>query len=127
MSAPTYHLVPHPVVQREGLFRVSWAVTDGIGGPVLASGHRRTKGSAQLDVTIAKALIKPSPRRILQDRLAGIVGWLDRQGLQVDARIDEGGRVCVRPLCACSTRDEVRVLRAFLAITGAVRWEACRG
>lgn len=130
MSAPTFRHFPRQNVWFVRPFRWDWEITDGIGGPVIVNehdeplaGHRWTRGSAELDAAIASARCSPSPRRILEERLAWVVGRLHRNGLPVKATIDERDRVCVRPLCACSTYDEVRILREFLAITSAVRWE----
>lgn len=127
MTAATYDRFPHHCVRYVRPFRWDWEVTDGIGGHILTdddgkplAGHRWTRGSAQLDAAIAAALSKPSPRLVLEQRLSTIVGQLDRQGLQVEVSIDERDRVCVRPLCACTTWDRVRIARAFLAITAHV-------
>lgn len=114
-----YNRLPVRDVRRVRLGRWVWLVTDGIGGPILAAGHARTRGAAEVDSSLAQADCKPS----LLVRVERAADRLRRECLPVRVRVDELGRVCVRPVCACTTRDEVRVLAAFLAITGAVRWE----
>lgn len=123
MTAPTYRLFPHKHVWRTGLFHVEWEITDGIGGPVLESGHRRTRASADLDAGMAQALCKPHPALVLEQRLAPIVARLDREGLRVKVSVDERLRVCVRPLCPCSDRDHRHVMQEFARIASSVRWE----
>jgi hypothetical protein len=122
VTAPTYTRFPavHPF--RLGLLRWAWEVTDGYTGPVLATGTTRTRRGAQIAASFAAAGCEPA----LSLRLQWIADRLRREGLRVSVRLDEKGRACVRPLCACSTRDEVRVLRAFLALTSNVRWEVRR-
>jgi hypothetical protein len=59
----------------------------------------------------------------LADTVAAVVDRLHADGIDVSAEVDAQGRVCVHPLCACSDRDHRRVMAAFLAIAGVVRWE----
>jgi hypothetical protein len=122
VTAPTYTRFPATHPFRLGLLRWAWEVTDGYTGPVLATGTTRTRRGAQIAASFAAAACEPA----LSLRLQWIADRLRREGLRVSVRLDEQDRVCVRPLCACSTRDEVRVLRAFLAITRTVRWEGSR-
>lgn len=100
-----------------GLFRWQWEITDGIGGRVLAEGHTFTRVGADTDSIRAQIDCEPS----LALRVEQAADRLLRKGLPVRARLDEQNRVCVTPLCPCSTRDEVRMLAAFLAVTPDVR------
>lgn len=125
MTAPTYRLFlyrPEPI--RVGLCRWAWMVGDGY-LIVLAEGATPTRWGARR----ARDRFAGQCRSVaeaaeleLKAALAEVVEQLHADGIDVVAELDERGRVCVRPLCACSTRDEVRVLAAFLAITSAVRW-----
>lgn len=126
MTATFLH-APHQIVRYVRPFRWAWEVTDGWAGPILIdgrgkplAGHRWTKGGAQLDAAIAAGLCKPSPRLVLEQRLTSVVARLDRADLRVEFRIDERDRVCVRPLCPCSTRDRVLIAREFLAVAAKV-------
>lgn len=119
MTAPTYTRFTAVHAVHLGLLRWAWEVTDGYTGPLLATGTCHTRRGAQIAGTFAAAACVPS----LGLRLEWTADRLRREGLPVLVRVDEQGRVCVRPQCACSTWDEVRVLRAFLALTSAVRWE----
>lgn len=119
MTAPTYTRFQATHTFRLRPFRWAWEVTDGHTGPVLATGTTRTRRGAQIAAAFAAAACEPA----LSLRLEWAADRLRREGLPVQVAVDEQGRVCVRPLCPCSTRDEVRVLRVFLALTSAVRWE----
>lgn len=113
----TYSRFAHRHTPRRVGLRWAWEITDGIGGSVLAEGRAWTRIGANEASILAQIACEPSLALLVEraaDRLA-------RQGLPVRARLDEQDRVCVTPLCACSTRDEVRVLREFLAITPNVR------
>lgn len=55
--------------------------------------------------------------------LDAVVDRLHATGIDVTADLDDKGRVCVHPTCACSDRDHRRVMAAFLAIASVVRWE----
>jgi hypothetical protein len=115
----TYFRSPHRNVWCVRPFRWDWEVTDGIGGRVLHSGHRWTRAGALLDADLALLDCEPA----LQLQLDRTAERLTREGLPVTVRLDDQNRACVRFLCACSTRDEVRVLGEFLAITANVRRE----
>jgi hypothetical protein len=123
MTTPTYRLFAyHGHLIGGRLFRRTWRVTDGRTDVVLASGTAFTRRGAERARATAAAGCEPC----LALRLELVADRLGREGLHVAVRLDAQDRVCVRPLCACSTRDEVRVLRAFLALTSAVRWEVSR-
>jgi hypothetical protein len=122
VTAPTYTRFPATHPFRLGLLRWAWEVTDGYTGPVLATGTTRTRRGAQIAASFAAAGCEPA----LSLRLQWVADRLRREGLRVSVRLDEQDRARVRSLCACSTRDEVRVLAAFLALTSAVRWEGSR-
>jgi hypothetical protein len=108
---------------RRGLLAWEWQVTDGIGGTLLASGHRRTRRAALSDAMLAAAECRPwTPQGQLLADLDVVVERLHAAGIDVSAEVDERGRVCVRPLCACSDVDHRRVLLAFCRIVGPVRW-----
>lgn len=122
MTAPTYRdRIVYGLTSDGGrLGHRTWEVTDGIGGPLLLSGWALTRAAAERAAADAAATCVPwTP----QCDLDAIVERLHAEGLDVEAHYDDQSRVRVRPLCACSTWDEVRVLRAFLALTSAVRWE----
>jgi hypothetical protein len=117
-ARPTYRRFARYDVYRRGLLNWEWQVTDGIGGKLLLSGHRWTRTGAALDAALAAAICVEA----FEVRLERICDRLAADGLHVEVSVDEQDRVCVRPLCACSTRDEVRVLAAFLALTSDVLW-----
>ncbi|GIE46392.1 hypothetical protein [Actinoplanes lobatus] len=119
MTAPTYRLFAFYNVTGGHLGHYDWEVTDGIGGPLLASGRSRTKRGAERAAADAAA----SCEEAIESRLERVRTRLAADGVRVDVRLDEQGRVCVHPACACSDVDHRRVMRAFLAIAGAVRWE----
>lgn len=119
MTAPTYRRFTYlPMPTRVGPFRWAWEVTDGIGGPVLLSGTTRTRGGADRARVFASAQCEPA----LELRLDWIVSRLHDDGIDVEFSVDERRHVCVKPCCKVSTRDEVRALREFLAITSDVEW-----
>lgn len=60
--------------------------------------------------------------KAFRDALDAVCERLHADGIDVSAEVDERGRVCVRPLCACSDVDHRRVLLAFCRIVGPVRW-----
>jgi hypothetical protein len=122
VTAPTYRLCARINVHRTGFARWAWEVTDGLVGPLLASGTTWTRGGAEVDGALAAAGCEPC----LALQMERVADRLRREGLPVVARLDEQDRVCVRPLCACSDVDHRRVMRAFLAITRTVRWEGSR-
>jgi hypothetical protein len=110
-------------VYRRGLLNWEWQVTDGIGGLLLASGHRRTRRAALQGAMLATVSCRPwTPQGQLLADLDVVVERLHAAGIDVSAEVDERGRVCVRPACACSDRDHRRIMREFCAIVGPVRW-----
>lgn len=115
----TYSRFAHPHVWRTGLLRWDWEITDGLGGRVLDSGHAWTRVGADIESITAQIACEPS----LALRLEQITDRLGREGIPVVARLDEQERVCVRPTCPCSDRDHRRVMKAFAAQVGPVRWE----
>lgn len=119
MTAPTYYRFPAYGPTGGHLGHRTWEVTDGTGGPLLASGWSWTKRCARHAAAEAAA----SCEEAIESRLERVRTRLAADGLRVTVRLDEQGRVCVHPLCACSDRDHRRVMRAFFAITSAVLWE----
>jgi hypothetical protein len=63
-----------------------------------------------------------TPKAALLEDLAEVCERLHQDGIDVSAEVDERGRVCVRPACACSDKDHRRIMREFCAIVGPVRW-----
>lgn len=124
MSAPRFHLFAHIVgPHRVRALRWHWAVRDGYVGPIVAQGRSWTERGAQWRAARAVRRIEQAPLLTMERRIAKASARLRRAGIPVEVRMDRGV-VCVRPLCACSTADEVRVLAAFLAITSAVVWDS---
>lgn len=122
MTAPTYRLFAHHSARRVHLLWWAWEVADGYTGPLLAHGYRLTRRGAQHAAARYAAVCE----RWEDAQLAAIVARLHEDGIDVSARYDEQRRVCVRPCCEWTTRDEVRTLRAFLAITADVVLEVAR-
>lgn len=110
-----------PMPRRIRLGRWSWQITDGMTGPVLATGTAPTERAALRRRIHTELRCRPE-----QERLDAICRELLADGIEVRARYDERHRVCVRPCCEVSTRDEVRALGAFLAITADVVLEVAR-
>jgi hypothetical protein len=110
---------------RRGLLAWEWQVTDGIGGTLLASGHRRTRRAALSDAMLAAAECRPwTPQGQLLADLDQVVERLHADGIDVSAEVDERGRVCVHPLCPCTGRQRWRAMQAFcLTIHEPIRWE----
>lgn len=121
MNPPTYRNFTHYGPRYVRPLRWAWYVTDGIGGPLLLSGHRLTKRAAQRAAARAAATCV-SWESALTAQLAEVVARLHADGIDVTARLDRG-RVCVRPCCPCSDRDHRRAMAAFLAVTSTVAWE----
>jgi hypothetical protein len=117
-----YAAFPHtPMPRRIRFGRWEWQITDGMTGPVLASGTAPTRGAA-----LRRRIHAELRCRSEQERLDAICAELHEQGIDVEAHYDKAHRVCVRPCCDVSTRDETRALAQFLAITSAVVWEVAR-
>jgi hypothetical protein len=119
-ARPIYREWLHtPMPMRVGA-RWVWEVDDGY-LHVLAHDTAWTRWGAMRARDRFAATCRTPEAALLED-LAEVCERLHQVGIDVSAEVDEQGRVCVRPLCVCSTRDEVRVLAAFLALTGAVLW-----
>jgi hypothetical protein len=112
-------------VYRRGLLAWEWQVTDGIGGRLLASGHRRTRRAALSDAMLAAAECRPwTPQGQLLADLDVVVERLHADGIDVSAEVDERGRVCVHPLCPCTGRQRWQAMQAFcLTLHEPIRWE----
>lgn len=96
----------------------TWEVTDGIGGPVLASGWAFTRRGAGRAASAAAGRCEEA----IESRLGRLRDRFARDGLRLDVSVDDRGRVCVRPRCVCSDRDHRRVLLAFCRVVGPVLW-----
>jgi hypothetical protein len=120
MSAPTYREFLHtPMPVRLG-HRWSWHVGDGY-LTILGDGTTFTRwGAMRARDRFARTC--RTPMAALLADLDAAIRRLRDAGIDVTARIDERGRVCVRSECACSDRDHRRVMREFLALTTAVLW-----
>jgi hypothetical protein len=118
------NFVHTPMPRRERFGCWSWLITDGMTGSALASGFAPTEQIALRHRLQAESRCRPESERPeterKQMRLDAACARLEAEGLPVAVRIDERDRVCVRPLCACSTPDRIRIARAFLAITARV-------
>jgi hypothetical protein len=112
-------------VYRRGLLNWEWQVTDGIGGLLLASGHRRTRRAALQGAMLAAVSCRPwTPQGQLLADLDVVVERLHADGIDVSAEVDERGRVCVHPLCPCTGRQRWQAMQAFcLTLHQPIRWE----
>jgi hypothetical protein len=61
MTAPVYRLFPRYLVHRVRPFRWAWEVTDGLTGPLLASGTTWTRGGAEVEAALTAALCRRQP------------------------------------------------------------------
>lgn len=123
MKPPIYYtaFAHTPMPRRIRLGRWSWQITDGMTGPVIATGTAPTERAALRRRIHTELRCRPE-----QERLDAICRDLLAEGLPVAAHYDARHRVCVTPACACSDVDHRRVMRAFLAIASAVVWEVAR-
>jgi|SRR5690349_19351682 hypothetical protein len=127
MKPPVYYdnFAYTPMPRRIRFGRWAWVITDGRTGPTLIAGRARTERAALRQRIHAELRCRPESERPEAEReqlrLDAICERLHAAGIDVEARYDERHRVCVRPCCEVSTRDEVRMLAAFLAVTPDVR------
>lgn len=129
---PLYTRFAAPRSRRIRLGRWEWAVTDGIGGPVLASGHTLTWYGTSRRLDRAVRSCRPRPHHITRDdrparhplsavEAVAICDDLAAEGIRIVIRL--GDCVDVTPCAAVDTAQEVRALAAVLGRTDVpVRW-----
>jgi hypothetical protein len=131
---PLYTRFAAPRSRRLRLGRWEWAVTDGIGGPVLASGHTLTWYGTSRRLDRAMRSCRPRPHHITRDdrparhplsavEAVAICDDLAAEGIRIVIRL--GDCVDVTPCGPVDTWQRVHAVRTVVDRTDVrVRWRA---
>lgn len=131
MTAPIrYTKFPSPACRRVRLGRWTWAVTDGLGGPVLTGGTTRTERGAHRRIGQALSCCerqeRPAPETPVLHPLSPVEAEAIKERLAADGipvTIRVGDWVHLYPAGPVDTEGEVRALAAVKAVTDArVDW-----
>lgn len=111
-----------------------WAVTDGVGGPVLAKGHTLTEWGAKraIERTVCRCVPvsgvcrcdRPVLHRLTHWEAVNLTEQLRHDDCPVTVRVDNpAGEVVLWPAVALTSRQEAHTLRLVTRVTDApVHW-----